>query len=162
AVRDEHPGPFNRRYAMAARARERSRAERLGQPFSICLIDVDHFKSINDTFGHAAGDAVLKHLARLVPTALRGIDLFARFGGEEFLIVVPGTEKEGARACAERVRAGIAAAAFPGVPAGHAVTASIGSATHWRGETIETLLARADQALYQAKAEGRNRVVTMG
>ena len=160
AVRDELTGAYNRRYALEALAVERSRAERLSQPFSIWLIDVDHFKAINDRFGHAAGDAVLRHIAQAVPTELRGVDLFARFGGEEFLVVVPGTGAEGAAACAERVRSRIAAAAGAGLPEGLALSGSIGVATYRPGETLEALLARADQALYRAKAQGRNRVVT--
>src|SRR6185503_3743018 len=94
-------------------ARERSRAERAHELFSICLADLDHFKTINDTLGHAAGDSVLKHFAGLAPRGLRGIDTFGRFGGEEFLLVLPGTDQQGALAVAERVRAVTEAADFP-------------------------------------------------
>jgi diguanylate cyclase (GGDEF)-like protein len=159
AVRDELTGAHNRRFLMDQLARERSRAERLTTPFSVCLIDIDHFKSINDSFGHAAGDAVLKHFASLVPQELRAIDVYGRFGGEEFLIILPDTAHEGAAACAERVRARMAAAAFPGVPAGRQVTTTIGVATWVRGEEAGALLGRADAALYQGKAQGRDKVV---
>jgi diguanylate cyclase (GGDEF)-like protein len=161
AVRDELTGTYNRRVLMETLARERARAERLSAPFAVCLIDLDHFKAVNDRFGHAAGDAVLRHLAEIVPAELRGVDLFARMGGEEFVVVVPGTGAQGAAACAERIRAAVAASAFPGVPEGTAVRASIGVAAYRAGETPEALLARADQALYQAKAQGRNRVVAI-
>jgi diguanylate cyclase (GGDEF)-like protein len=126
------------------------------------MIDLDHFKSINDTLGHAAGDAVLKHFAALGPRGLRGIDTFGRFGGEEFLLVLPGTERPGALAVAERMRAAAEATAFPGLPPERRVTISIGVATYVRGEETGTLLARADKALYQAKGAGRNRVIALG
>lgn len=160
AVRDELTGLYNRRYAMEALATERSRAERLSQPFSVCVLDIDHFKSVNDRFGHAAGDAVLRRLAELVPAELRGVDVFARTGGEEFLILVPGTGREGAQACAERVRRRVEEGEF--APLGRALTASLGVATYRPGEALDALLARADQALYQAKAQGRNRTVSIG
>ena len=159
AIRDELTGVYNRRYLMETLAQERSRAERLADAFSVCLIDIDHFKSVNDTLGHAAGDAVLKHFAALAPHGLRGIDTFGRFGGEEFLIVLPGTDRAGAIAAGERVRAAAAATAFPGLPAGRQVTITVGVATHAKGEDTTALLARADQALYQGKHAGRNRVV---
>jgi len=159
AVRDELTGIYNRRYLVEALDRERSRAERLAEPFSVCLVDVDHFKSINDRFGHAAGDAVLRRLAQLVPAELRGVDLFGRLGGEEFLVIVPGTGREGAAACAERVRQRVAASVFPEVADGGRLTASIGVATYAAPEPVDALLARADAALYQAKAAGRNKVV---
>jgi diguanylate cyclase len=143
-------------------ARERSRSERLSAAFSVCLIDIDHFKSVNDSLGHAAGDAVLKHLAALAQRGLRGIDTFGRFGGEEFLIVLPGTDRQGASAAAERVRAATVAGAFPVLPAGRQLTITVGVATHLRGEDVTALLARADQALYQGKNAGRNRVVALG
>jgi diguanylate cyclase len=161
AVRDELTGTYNRRFLMETLAKERSRAERLSVPFALYVLDLDHFKSINDRFGHAAGDAVLRHFARLVPAELRGVDLFARMGGEEFVVVMPATGAEGAAACAERVRIRVAASAAPGLPAGAEVRASIGVAAYRPGESVEALLARADEALYQAKARGRNRVVAI-
>jgi diguanylate cyclase len=162
AIRDELTGTYNRRFLMETLARERSRAERLAEPFSVCLIDMDQFKSINDTFGHGAGDAVLKHFAALAPRGLRGIDTFGRFGGEEFLMVLPGTRREGALAAAERVRAATAAAAFPGLPAERRVTITVGVATHVKGEDVTAMLARADRALYEGKNAGRNCVIALG
>ena len=143
---------------LDALARERSRAERLREPFSICLLDIDHFKSVNDTLGHAAGDAVLHELPSVAGQGLRGVDVFGRFGGEEFLLVLPGTDLEGARLVAERVRAAIEAAQFPGVPAGRRITVTLGVAERAAGEDIRTLLKRADRALYAGKGAGRNRV----
>jgi diguanylate cyclase (GGDEF)-like protein len=162
AIRDELTGAFNRRFLMEVLARERSRAERLSDAFSLCMIDLDHFKAINDSLGHAAGDAVLRHFAALGPRGLRGIDTFGRFGGEEFLLVLPGTRREGALAVAERVRAATEAAAFPGLPPSRRVTVSVGVATYARGEDVQAVLARADKALYQAKAAGRNQVTALG
>lgn len=162
AIRDELTGAHNRRFLMETLARERSRADRIAEPFSVCVIDLDHFKSVNDTLGHAAGDAVLRHFAELAPRGLRGIDTFGRFGGEEFLIVLPGTGRQGALAAAERVRTATEAAAFPGIPGDRRVTVTVGVATHAKGEDVTALLARADQALYQGKNSGRNRVIALG
>ena len=159
AVRDELTGVYNRRFLMDALAREQSRAERLGTPFAVCLVDIDHFKSINDSFGHAAGDSVLKEFARLVPGELRAVDVHGRFGGEEFLVILPGTGMPGAQACAERVRARTEATAFAGV---ERVTITVGVATYAMKEPVSALLARADKALYEGKNAGRNRVVTIG
>ena len=158
AIRDELTGGYNRRFMLDALARERSRAERLREPFSICLLDIDHFKSVNDTLGHAAGDAVLHELPSIAGQGLRGVDVFGRFGGEEFLLVLPGTDLEGARRVAERVRAAIEAAQFPGLPAGRRVTVTLGLAERAAGEDIRALLKRADRALYAGKGAGRNRV----
>ena len=158
-IRDELTGAYNRRYLMEALVREQSRAERLGTPFAVCLIDIDHFKSINDSFGHATGDDVLKEFCRLVPPELRAVDVYGRFGGEEFLIILPGTETPGAQACAERVRAKTESTAFQGVP--RVVTVTVGVATSVGKEPVNALLARADKALYQGKNAGRNRVVTI-
>jgi diguanylate cyclase (GGDEF)-like protein len=145
---------------MDALVRERSRAERLGAPFSVCLLDIDHFKAINDTHGHAAGDAVLRHLPDVAAVGLRGFDVFGRLGGEEFLLVLPGTDLAGAMVVAERVRAAVDTAGFPGIPAGGRVSVTLGVAQGARGEEVSALLARADRALYLGKATGRNRVET--
>jgi diguanylate cyclase (GGDEF)-like protein len=160
AVRDELTGAYNRRFLMETLARERSRSERLAVAFSVCLIDIDHFKSVNDSLGHGAGDAVLQHFAALAPRGLRGIDTFGRFGGEEFLIVMPGTDRQGAIAAGERVRAATAASTFGDL--GRQLTITVGVATYAKGEDVTALLARADQALYQGKNAGRNRVVALG
>jgi diguanylate cyclase (GGDEF)-like protein len=162
AIRDELTGIYNRRHLMEELAREISRAERLGTRFCVLLVDIDHFKSINDSFGHAAGDAVLKHVAALGPGAIREVDIFGRYGGEEFLFILPGTDLAGAAICAERLRARLESAVFPGLPAGRRVTATIGAASHAKGERVPALLARADAALYSGKGAGRNRVVAMG
>jgi diguanylate cyclase len=105
---------------------------------------------------------VLKHFAGLAPRGLRGIDTFGRFGGEEFLLVLPGTDRQGAVAVAERVRAAIEASALPDLPFERRITISIGVATYAPGEEVAALLARADKALYQAKNAGRNRVTALG
>ena len=159
AVRDELTGAYNRRYLMDALAREQSRAERAGTPFAVCLLDIDHFKSINDRFGHAAGDSVLKEFARLLPAEMRAVDVHGRFGGEEFLLVLPGADAAGAQGCAERVRARTEALNLAGVPR---VTITAGVAVYAGKEPVSALLARADKALYEGKNAGRNRVVTIG
>ncbi|HEX9433917.1 MAG TPA: GGDEF domain-containing protein [Burkholderiales bacterium] len=158
AVRDALTGSYNRRFLMDCLAGERSRAERLGTAFAVCLVDLDHFKAINDDFGHAAGDAVLMELPVFAAAGLRAIDVFGRFGGEEFLLVLPGATLEGARAAAERVRRSIEAARFPALGE-RPVTVTIGVAEHGKGEDVAALLARADRALYAGKARGRNCVV---
>jgi len=157
AIRDELTGAYNRRFLMECLARERSRAERLRASFSICLLDVDHFKSINDGFGHPAGDAVLIELPALAAAGLRGADVFGRFGGEEFLVILPDTSLAGAQALAERMRAAIEAARFSGIGE-RRVTATLGVAEYCAGEEVTALLARADRALYAGKTGGRNRV----
>jgi len=150
ATRDELTGTYNRRFLMESLARELARAGRSGGGFSACLIDVDHFKAVNDTLGHAAGDGVLKQVAEIAGRGLRAIDVFGRFGGEEFLLLLPDTDRAGARAVAERIRAAVAAETR--------VTVTIGVAQH-AGDGAAAVLARADQALYRGKAAGRNTVL---
>jgi diguanylate cyclase (GGDEF)-like protein len=159
AMRDVLTGAYNRRHLLDVLRREISRAQRVGAPLAVCLMDIDHFKRINDNWGHAAGDAVLRHFATLASAGLRAVDVFGRFGGEEFLLILPDTDARGAVAVAERIRASAEQGAFPGVPPGHQVTVTIGVAGRNREETGDALLARADLALYRGKDAGRNRVV---
>lgn len=159
ALRDDLTGVFNRRYLSEALRQEQTRSGRSGAKLALCIIDLDHFKSINDRFGHASGDAVLRIFAGAVQQVLRGGDIFGRFGGEEFLLVLPQTTAEGALASAERVRENVARTPFPALPGDARVTVTIGVTMVSAGEDISEAMRRADQALYRGKAEGRNRVV---
>lgn len=161
AIRDALTGAYNRRHLMDVLQRELGRTGRIATTLSVCLIDVDHFKSINDTLGHAAGDEVLKHLASVAGASLRVVDVFGRYGGEEFLLIMPDTQGQGAAVVAERLRADIEQCAFPGVPAERRISVTIGVASHAKGDDVGALVDRADQALYRGKSAGRNRVVVM-
>ena len=131
-------------------------AERYGQEFCVCLFDLDHFKRLNDTHGHLVGDQVLQEVAQVARLHLRAADLFGRWGGEEFVVLLPQTRLSDAQTALERVRLALHTIALPNV---HAITASFGIAAYLPGDTSESLLHRADQALYLAKATGRNRIV---
>jgi diguanylate cyclase (GGDEF)-like protein len=161
AIRDELTGSHNRRHLIRLIENEKERAARLGGMFCLCLLDIDYFKRINDTYGHLAGDAVLREFAATVQRQIRESDSFGRYGGEEFLLMLPETSVDEARALAERVRANIARLGFPDLPE-LAVTVSIGVAQYCADEPIAQTVARADEALYQAKSGGRNRVVCYG
>jgi len=162
AVRDELTGAYNRRFLMETLDRERARAQRLATEFSVCLIDIDHFKSINDSVGHAAGDSVLLQFAEYASSALRDLDIFGRYGGEEFLAILPATGVQGAITCAERIRASVESAGLLRLREAGRVTVTVGVASYRKGEETAALLARADGALYEGKAAGRNRVVAVG
>ncbi|WP_181707814.1 PleD family two-component system response regulator [Chthonobacter rhizosphaerae] len=162
AVMDSLTGLHNRRYLESHLSTLVEQSIARGRELSVLVVDIDHFKSVNDTHGHDAGDDVLREFARRVRKNVRGIDLACRFGGEEFVIAMPETDGELARMVAERLRQRIAGEPFR--IAGGAkqlnVTISIGLASlDGAGETPEAMLKRADLALYQAKREGRNRVV---
>ncbi len=159
ATTDALTGLLNRRAFLEVVERERARSDRHVLPFSLMLLDIDHFKRVNDTRGHAAGDAVLKGVARVLTTVARRSDLVARWGGEEFVIALPQTGEAGARIAAERVRRAIAAAVHP-MPEGEplVVNASIGVSSSESPWKPETLIGAADTAMYAAKARGRNRV----
>ncbi len=159
AVRDELTGLYNRRFLMEVLGRETASARRSGRPFAVCVLDIDHFKSVNDTFGHAAGDAVLRHFASVAGAGKRSADVFGRLGGEEFLLVMPDTGLAGALACAERIRTAVGASPFPEIPADRRITVTAGIALARDGEDASALLARADAALYLGKHAGRDRVV---
>jgi two-component system cell cycle response regulator len=161
AATDALTGLFNRRYLDAHLKTLAEQARSTGRPLSVLVTDIDHFKSVNDAYGHPAGDSVLREFAERLRRNTRGIDLVCRMGGEEFIIVMPDTPPERALNVAERVCACIAAEPFR---IGHAhaldVTASVGVATlEHPQESADTLFRRADQALYAAKRAGRNRVV---
>jgi diguanylate cyclase (GGDEF)-like protein len=158
ATRDELTGCLNRRAMQERLVEECSRASRAGQPLCVVLLDLDHFKSINDRHGHAAGDAVLRGFAELARGQLRPTDLLARWGGEEFLLTLAATDALQAQECVLRLLQGLAQVHFDVVPGGLSVTASAGSTQWRRGEAIEAAIERADRALYCAKANGRNRV----
>jgi diguanylate cyclase (GGDEF)-like protein len=155
ASTDSLTGLYNRRGAEEAIEREVARARRMQTALSFVLIDIDHFKTINDTFGHAVGDTVIQHVARVLKTSVRITDVAARWGGEEFLLVLSATDAEGARVLAERMRVGVAEGRAEHVPA---VSVCAGVAELPAGASISDALRRADEALYCAKRSGRNRV----
>jgi diguanylate cyclase (GGDEF)-like protein len=159
AMRDELTGVFNRRYLMETIKNEKHRCERSGAVFSICILDVDHFKQVNDSYGHLVGDEVLQAIATAATGALRQTDYFGRYGGEEFALVLTATTVEGAFITAERVRTRIEALRFPSVSAELAVTVSIGIADSRFNEETALTFKRADDALYKAKQNGRNRCI---
>ncbi len=159
AATDALTGLMNRRAFLEAMDRERSRAERHTLPLSILMLDVDHFKKVNDTHGHDGGDAVLRGIARVLANIARKSDFVARWGGEEFIVALAQTAEAGGRVAAERVRRAIADATFT-LPSGDPLraTASVGLASAAANFALDELVARADKALYAAKARGRNRV----
>lgn len=159
ASHDELTRALNRRALVSSLERERVRAERSGVPFSVGMMDLDHFKSVNDAHGHAGGDTVLRDFAAIVHDTMRVTDVFGRYGGEEFLIILVGTGSENALEAMERIRAAAAARDWGEAAPGLVQTVSCGVASFRKGEAIEKLLNRADQALYQAKGSGRNRIV---
>ena len=160
AIRDPLTSLYNRKHIFDMLSMELDQCGRFGHGLSIMLVDLDYFKAVNDRFGHAVGDQVLRAMAQRMQVGLRKVDQLGRIGGEEFLVYSPQTDLEGARIMAERLRQHVAQEALSGLPIGDRVTISIGLAT-WEGpeDSTESLLARADLALYRAKAEGRNRVV---
>jgi len=164
---DDLTQAFNRRYIMDALEKEKARCDRSHEPFSVILLDLDHFKNINDRYGHLAGDRVLIALCERLRGALRGMDVLdslvrsselARYGGEEFVVLLPQTALDGAVRCGERLCAVTREQPFDDI---FDVTLSAGVATYVPGEAIESLLQRADQGLYRAKDTGRDRVVTL-
>lgn len=160
ATVDPLTGAFNRRYGQDALNTEFERRKRTSLSFAVLMLDVDSFKAINDTFGHDAGDAVLCTIVRACKADLRVLDVLARWGGEEFLVVLPGTTPEGAVVTAERLRETLAALQVPlDRKRSTRFTVSIGVAAPSPGDDSLKLLRRADRALYAAKNNGRNRVV---
>jgi diguanylate cyclase len=157
---DELTGAFNRRCIMRVLGEEIARSSRHGQPCSIALIDLDWFKRINDVHGHPTGDEVLRTFAITMFANIRNIDRFGRYGGEEFLLILPNTPAEAAARLLDRMRAIVAELDWSAFAAGMQVTFSAGVATLRTDEHSDNLLARADKALYASKAQGRNRITS--
>ncbi|WP_068826023.1 GGDEF domain-containing protein [Pseudomonas sp. BMS12] len=158
ATHDELTGVYNRRYLLEMLRHEKNRTDRGGAGFCVCILDIDHFKRINDNYGHPVGDEVLKTFAEVVQPLLRSTDFFARYGGEEFLLFLPQTSLEMAQHCIVRIQEALAAARYQGLPEEMRITASIGVAQYYLPESVATLIERADKALYRAKQNGRNRM----
>jgi diguanylate cyclase len=160
-VREDHlTGSLNRRGLEHAFERERARAERRGSPLCVALLDLDNFKRLNDTHGHAAGDQALRHLVRVVKQTLRTEDTVARYGGEEFLILMPDCPVEDAAAAMVRLQRELTKHYFLHENEKLLITFSCGVALRRAGEAQDALVKRADAAMYQAKRSGKNRVVT--
>ncbi len=161
ATRDGLTAAFNKRYLMDALQREITQCERRVRPLSLLMLDVDHFKAVNDTHGHLAGDEVLLGLCQRLRDMLRRDEILARYGGEEFAVLVSETTLDDARSLAERLRAGVAEKSFDTNRGAIPVTISIGVAGLLGGTSLTPLdfIAEADHNLYAAKKAGRNRVV---
>lgn len=161
ATTDPLTGVFNRRTFIELADQELARSRRSGTPLSLMILDLDHFKRVNDTYGHLAGDQVLIAFTRLIKDCVRRGDLVVRYGGEEFCVLLPGTTLAASTALAERIRTACAANAL--TERSFKVTVSIGVTAYAgdTGTTLADLLARADEALYLAKDEGRNRVIAL-
>lgn len=163
ALRDPLTGLYNRRYLTERLVEEMARASRQKQPLSYLMVDIDHFKKLNDTYGHLAGDKILKELAKRLHLACRAMDVVGRFGGEEFFVILPGTDSGTAAEVAERIRRSIDDKPFAAGEFLIRVQVSVGGAQRAaKFEHVNQLIESADRALYAAKTAGRNRVVLSG
>jgi diguanylate cyclase (GGDEF)-like protein len=155
---DSLTGLLNRGAFLELADHEVKRARRANETFSIVMVDLDHFKEINDRHGHAGGDELLQAAAARLRSVLRDQDLVARWGGEEFILLLPGTDASGAAIAAENARSSLAAYEFQRNGTRETITASFGITEHQAERSLEATIALADQALYRAKERGRNRV----
>ena len=160
AYTDPLTGAFNRRYFLSAAKKETSRNIRYGHSLTLLMVDIDHFKKVNDTYGHDIGDEALKIMVTTVLSALRSEDVLGRFGGEEFIVLLPETDAIGAELVAQRVRQLVSEIVIDTAQEPLSFTVSIGVAEAKRDESIEEIQKRADEALYEAKKNGRDCVVT--
>ncbi|WP_457599987.1 diguanylate cyclase [Hydrogenivirga sp.] len=156
ATHDQLTRVFNRRALLRFLEEQLFSAQRYGLPFSVILIDLDNFKKVNDTYGHQVGDKVLKEFTRIVRRKLRKTDIFGRWGGEEFLVILPSTTDP--YPVAEKLRKSVEDTNFP--EAGR-ITASFGGTSYKEGDSVDSILARADEALYEAKRRGKNKTVVI-
>jgi diguanylate cyclase (GGDEF)-like protein len=160
AITDELTGVWNRRQIMRILQGQKALVDRGGYRFAVCFLDLDHFKRVNDRYGHHVGDLVLRTVASQAKGALREIDYFARFGGEEFLAVLANTSLPASLPAAERLRRAVEEIDFEGIADGLHTTVSIGVTDCRFKEPLDIVLNRADQALYEAKRAGRNRIIS--
>jgi diguanylate cyclase (GGDEF)-like protein len=160
ATRDELTGLVNRRHMTELLTAEQARQLRTGRAMTLAMLDLDHFKHVNDSHGHLAGDAVLRVFAASVEPCLRSSDVLARWGGEEFLLMLPETGQAEAQQCVERMRASLAGVAFGEIATGLEVTFSAGLAPGQPGDGMDEVIELADRALYGAKQAGRNCTVS--
>jgi diguanylate cyclase (GGDEF)-like protein len=158
AVTDALTGIYNRRGLFEVGEYEFARARRLNRPFSAIMIDIDHFKRVNDNYGHGVGDQALVTVAERCRSGSRTVDLVGRYGGEEFLILMPESSQDAARLVAERLRHSLAERPIPTEAGPIRITISAGVSEMRETDTLQTLIERADEALYEAKNNGRNRV----
>jgi diguanylate cyclase (GGDEF)-like protein len=161
ASRDTLTGVYHHRHLMDALEREIARAERVGKPLSIARIDLDWLGSVNQTHGPAAGDIALKRFTGAAEGALRDVDVFGRYGGKEFLVLMPDTGLQGAVIAAERIRAAVGREPLPEVNGRRHLSCTLGVAEHRKGENTRLVIARAEAGLNYAKAAGRDRVVAL-
>lgn len=158
ASRDELTGVFNRRHLEAEMSVQVARSERRGSPLTVALLDIDHFKEINDRFGHQAGDAALRHVTDVMGRSIRGVDIFGRYGGEEFLLLMPDTPVDKAQVLCNRLRDAVRLTRPDAFHDTDSITLSGGVAQHRTGESPDQVIRRADLALYHAKTTGRDRI----
>jgi diguanylate cyclase (GGDEF)-like protein len=161
SMTDPLTGLLNRRYFNELSGKEVTRARRHGLAFAVLMIDIDHFKRINDTFGHPVGDLAIKAVADACNNSLRPHDLLARYGGEEFVLTLPHSDEAGARVVAERIRQLVETIEIATESGPLRFTVSVGVSIYQDGLALEQVVGRADEALYKAKQGGRNRVVSL-
>ncbi len=163
AITDSLTEVHTRRYVMERFEEERSRAQIHKTPMAFLMIDIDFFKNFNDQYGHLTGDQILREISSIIKAHIREIDIIGRFGGEEFCVVLPDTDYDGAGYVAERIRAAVEAATIKAYDTTTKATISIGISDYPEdGEKVSELIDKADWALYRAKKEGRNRVCSFG
>jgi len=160
ARRDELTGLYNRRHIFDVLNNESNRVRRSPGSFCVCIADIDYFKQVNDTYGHQAGDEVLRKVAKELEDSLRNIDCIGRYGGEEFLVILPQTNLSGALIKSERMRQQVENLTFPNITEKLQITLSIGITEHIQNESMDDTIMRADEALYRAKDNGRNQTVS--
>ncbi|GAB6093819.1 GGDEF domain-containing protein [Desulfatiferula olefinivorans] len=158
AIIDDLTQVFNRRQMYSILEQQKALGDRGIHPFSICIFDLDHFKTVNDTYGHVAGDIILKTVAQEVHKNLRDIDHIARYGGEEFILILTNSGSREAMICAKRIRVMVREMRFESMPEDFRITISVGVTKYQPTEPIQSAINRADTALYRAKAGGRDRV----